>query len=168
MSTPSKTRRTRTFMAVNPFTIWLDLSVQASEMMMASAQVIAHRTSQMMTAGLTPSAEDSTEFALMSSEKTEAAMESFMAMANNMFAFSPLAIAQSLRQMSVVQSDLMQLALSTNPAQAMSRGLKLNKSLTRAGNGASSLSGRAAKMASDGLKPIHSRAVANAKRLAKV
>jgi len=160
-------RRERTFVAANPMALWMDLGAQTSEMMLASFQVIAHRTAQMMSAAIPPSSKDRDEFALMGAEKSEAILESVLAMSNNMFSLSPLAMTQAFRQIAVVQKDMLQLALSSSPSQVMSHGLKLNRSLTRAGNGASAMSGRAARLASDGLKPIHSRALANAKRLAK-
>lgn len=159
--------RKRTFMPANPFSIWLDLATKSSEMMMASAQVITSRTTQMAMSDMPPSDKDSKEFALMSSEKMEAASESFLAMSTSMFSLSPLATAKAFRQMSVMSNDMISLAFSQTPAQAMTRSLKLAGSMNRAGNSASRLGGHAAKMAMEGLHPIHKRAVANAKRLGK-
>jgi hypothetical protein len=49
-----KRSRTR-YLSANPFLICTDLAVKTSEMMLASAQVIVHRTARMALAGPKPS-----------------------------------------------------------------------------------------------------------------
>jgi hypothetical protein len=69
-----KRSRTR-YLSANPFLIWTDLAVKTSEMMLASALVIGHRTARMALAGPKPSVRDRREFTLMGQEKIEAAAE---------------------------------------------------------------------------------------------
>ena len=59
----------------NPFLAWTDLAWKIGEMSMASAQVIAHRTTRMAAAGPIPNASDRQEFRRMGQEKIEAATE---------------------------------------------------------------------------------------------
>jgi len=74
-------KRSRTPSFTNPFLVWTRLAWKTGEMMLASAQVIHHRTGRMAAAGATPSARDRREFALMGQEKLEAGVESAKAMA---------------------------------------------------------------------------------------
>jgi hypothetical protein len=105
------------------FMLWTDLALRTSEMLLASAQVIGHRTGRMATAGPSPNARDRKEFTRMGLEKVAAANESALAMG---------------RQLTTAQ---------------MQAGLKIWTDMLR--------------MSSAGLKPIHSRATANAKRLGR-
>jgi predicted small secreted protein len=70
---------TRTPSFTNTLLVWTRLAWKTGEMMMASAQVIHHRTLRMTAAGATPSARDRPEFALMGQEKLEAGVESAQA-----------------------------------------------------------------------------------------
>lgn len=166
MTTPKKTSLSA--MPVNPFGLWLDLSLKATEMMVASSQVVAHRTGRMMAASIPPSEKDSREFTFMGAEKSEAAMESYMAMMKNMMSINPLTAAKSFQNMSGLSQDMWKLAASQTPGEMMTRGVKLSQSMTRAGKSASAASNKVAKLALDGMKPVHARAVANAKRLGKI
>jgi hypothetical protein len=56
------------------------ISAQTAGLALAVPQVVSHRVTRMMTAGTTPAAHDMREFHLMSSEKTAAFVESWMAM----------------------------------------------------------------------------------------
>src|SRR5450755_4652656 len=49
----------------SPFMLWGDLATKTLEMMLASAQVIGHRTGRMVLAGLAPNARDRHEFAFI-------------------------------------------------------------------------------------------------------
>ena len=63
-----------------PLDLWMRLAFRTSEMLWASTQVIAFRTSGMLRHGSTPSARDRRELILMGREKVEAAAESATAM----------------------------------------------------------------------------------------
>lgn len=154
-------------MPVNPFLLWTNVAMRSSEMMLASAQVVSHRTQRMMNAGVVPSAKDQTEFALMGQEKVEAASESVMAMTHYMMGLNQQMGLKFAEQMFKSSSDLMSLATSTTPAQAISRHSKLMSSLSDCVVQAADMSQSAAELTSRAMKPVHSRAMANAKRLGK-
>jgi len=67
-----------------PFMLWNALAAQTAEMILASAQVIGHRTRRMALAGAAPSARDRREFTLMTREKVEAGAQSIQAMASHL------------------------------------------------------------------------------------
>ena len=91
-----KRSRTRNSFA-NPFLIWTDLALKTGEMMLASAQVIGHRTGRMAAAGPKPSARDRREFTLMGEEKIKAAAESAQAMTAQMMRMNPQLGARALK-----------------------------------------------------------------------
>lgn len=158
---------TRKSAYLNPFSLWTDLAMQTTGMMLASAEVIGHRTSRMAQSSFPPSAKDAAEFTLMGQEKMEAATESMQAATLSMMAFSPFAAMKVFNEMATVQADLFHLATSSSLPMAMSRQQTLGRSWAKAAKSAVSLSDQTANGALDTLKPIHSRATANAKRLGK-
>jgi hypothetical protein len=113
-----------------------------SELALAAPQVVAHRLTRMALAGAQPSARDKREFALMSKEKQAAFQESWTAM--------------GLQAWRVQQ----QMALSLWQA-AWLPGAKARA--PSASQWQSALLG----VLGQGLKPVHRRAVANAKRLGR-
>jgi hypothetical protein len=151
----------------NPFLVWTRLAWKTGEMMLASAQVIHHRTGRMAAAGATPSARDRREFALMGQEKIEAGVESASAMAAQMMMMNPLLGARAVKHMMTGAAAVMSLAASRTAGQAIARRAKLVRTMTQSAATTAQLSGAAARLAQRGLKPIHSRATANAKRLGK-
>lgn len=86
----SKMRRSRTPSFSNPFLVWTHLAWRTSEMMLASAQVLHHRTVRMAAVGVAPSGCDRREFVLMGQEKIEAGVESAGAMAAQKMRMNPL------------------------------------------------------------------------------
>ncbi|MCR6661448.1 MAG: hypothetical protein NVV72_19785 [Asticcacaulis sp.] len=157
----------RTSSYLNPFALWTDLAMQTIGMMLASAEVISHRTTRMANASRPPSAKDAAEFTLMGQEKMEAVTESMQAAGMAMMAFSPFAAMKMFNEMAAVQADIFHLATSSSLPMAISRNQKLGRSMRRAANSVASLSDQTANGALDTLKPIHSRATANARRLGK-
>lgn len=158
---------TRKSSYLNPFALWTDLAMQTTGMMLASAEVISHRTSRMAQSSFPPSAKDAAEFTLMGQEKMEAATESMQAAGLAMMTFSPFAAMKMFNEMAAVQADLFHLATSSSLPMAISRNQKLGHSMRRAANSVASLSDQTANGALNTLKPIHSRATANARRLGK-
>jgi DNA-binding transcriptional regulator YdaS (Cro superfamily) len=61
----------------------------------------------------------------------------------------------------------MSLASSRTPSQLIARQAALARALGQSASSMAQVSGSAAKLAHRGLKPIHSKATANAKRLGK-
>ena len=163
----TRMRRIRTPSFTNPFLAWTRLAWKTGEMMLASAQVIQQRTSRMAAAGTRPSARDRREFALMGQEKIEASVESASAMAAQMMAMNPLLGTWAVKDRMAVAAALTSLAASRTAGQAMARQVKLVRTMTQSAGATAKLSGAAARLAQHGLKPIHSRATANAKRLGR-
>ena len=160
-------KRSRTPSFTNPVLVWTRLAWKTGEMMLASAQVIHHRTGRMVAAGAKPSARDRREFALMGQEKIEAGVESASAIAAQMMTMNPLLGPRAFKHMMAGAAVVMSLAASRTAGQAMARHAKLVRTMTQSAAATAQLSGAAGRLAQRGLKPIHSRAAANAKRLGK-
>lgn len=162
------TRRRTRRAAANPLSAWTNLALKTSEMMLASAQVIGHRTGRMAAAGAIPSARDQKEFALMGQEKIEAVAESTQAIAAQMIRANQQLGTLAFRQLIGGASGFMALAASRTMAQSGRRQAELVRdAVDNSADVASHLSGSIARLADHGLKPIHSRATGNAKRLLK-
>ena len=121
------------------------LATQAAELAFAVPQVVAHRVTRMAIAGPKPSARDRKEFKLMSAEKTAAFQESWSAMAT-----------QAVRANQALTASMMRSFWTPRLG---------GKALT--GNMASQMHNAALGVLGKGLAPVHRKAVANAKRLAK-
>jgi hypothetical protein len=154
-------------MLSNPYTAWAEVAMKTGEMMLASAQVIGHRTGRMASAGASPSLRDRREFSRMGMEKVEAASESAWAMGQHLSAMNAQLGLQAWKDLCDAGSAWMSLASSKNVSQAVQRQARLVQSVSQSAASASKVSDVAARMASRGLKPIHSRATANAKRLGR-
>jgi hypothetical protein len=150
-----------------PFMLWSDLATRTLEMMLASAEVIGHRTGRMALAGLSPSARDRREFALMGQEKIEAGVQSAQAMAAHMMTMSQPRGALAFRHMLRNSAAFMSLASSRTPSQLIARQAALARTLGQSALSMADVSKGATKLAHRGLKPIHAKATANAKRLGK-
>jgi hypothetical protein len=144
-----------------------DLAAKTLEMMLASAQVIGHRTGRIALAGAAPNARDRREFALMGQEKIEAGAQSARAMVAHMMSttqpWGVFAFHQLLRN----SAAFMSLASSRTPSQLIARQAALGRALGRSAISMADVSKNATKLAHRGLKPIHAKATANAKRLGK-
>jgi hypothetical protein len=152
----------------NFFKLWLDVALDTSEMMTASAQVISHRTTRMAQAGLVPDARDQKEFHLMKQEKVEAATESIYAMALPLVSMNQEIGMLALNQTMKAATNMIALATSVTPLQSSQRQAKLiNDTIAGTVTAGQKLSDSVAKVAGKGLKPIGSRAKANAKRLGR-
>jgi hypothetical protein len=147
-----------------PFRIWADYALKVGELTLASSQVIAQR-SRLLLSGAAPTAADQRELALMSQEKYGAAAESAQAMAFGYMSIAPQMAMLAFRQMAggFVPFTTM---LTLNPFQLWSRQANAaSGSFARSAAAANQVSRSVEKIASRGLKPIHKRAVANARRL---
>jgi hypothetical protein len=150
-----------------PFTLWSDLATKTMEMTLASAQVILHRTGRIALAGPVPNARDRREIALMGQEKIEAGVQSAQAMAEHMMAMSQPLGALAFRHILRSSTALLSLASSRTPSQLIARQAALARALGQSAVSMADVSKSAAKLARRGLKPIHAKATANAKRLRK-
>jgi hypothetical protein len=151
----------------NPFSVWTDLAVKTYEMMVASAEVIGHRTGRMAAAGPIPNASDQREFALMGQEKIEAASESARAMAEFVMTLNRQLGAQAFSQMLTGSTAMISLAASSSVGQSIERQGELVRTMTESAIAASQLPNSAGLLAHSAVTPIHSRTKANAKRLGK-
>ena len=124
------------------------LAQQTIALSMAAPLVVAHRVGRMATAGSNPSARDCKEFKLMSAEKTAAFNESWAAMG--------LAAMKAQQQMAAS----MWRAAAVAPWSMAKPG-----SLLPSGN---TLARHALQVMSQGMAPVHRRAVGNAKRLGRI
>jgi len=160
--------RPRHPIATLPFMLWNDLALRTGEMLVASAQVIGHRTQRIATAGHSPSQRDRREFTRMGIEKVEAASESVWAMGRHLTTLNAELGTRAWKDWMAAGNAWMSLAASRSVPQAIARQGKLLRTVSASTASASTLSGAAARMTKQGLAPIHSRATANAKRLARI
>ena len=121
------------------------LATQAIELSLAAPQVVTHRVLRMASVGMKPTARDRQELLLMGSEKVIAFYQSWMAMWLQTYR-AQIQLAQSLAAAAFVPVGR--------------RGRRTRSALRR-------LPKAAAQVMSAGLAPVHSKAVANAKRLSR-
>ena len=151
----------------DPLLQWSELANQATEMMLASAQVISHRTGRMATAGPAPSADDLDEFSLMTQEKFEAATESSLSVAAHCLQLNQQLWTQMLAQMQDAMTAMVSAATSSNLAESMTHQATLITAMSPSVDAHTQLSNAAADLTRRALDPIHARATANAERLAR-
>ena len=151
----------------DPLLQWSELANQATEMMLASAQVISHRTGRMATAGPAPSADDLDEFSLMTQEKFEAATESSLSVAAHCLQLNQQLWTQMLAQMQDAMRAMVSAATSSNLAESMTHQATLITAMSPSVDAHTQLSNAAADLTRRALDPIHARATANAERLAR-
>lgn len=154
---------------LNPFQVWTAYALKTSEMLLASAQVIGHRSARIAAAGAIPNARDRREFTLMGQEKVEAAAESAFAIGMRMMAVNQQIGTMLLKQW--IQGSGRAFALAMQPALVLSgrrQAQLLRTAMLNSGALAAKLGNSAAQTAQHGLKPIHARATANARRLRKI
>lgn len=160
--------RSSFFPSANPFMLWSTLAFKTWEMMLASAQVIGHRTGRMALAGPAPNARDRREFHRMGQEKIEAAAESLQAMALRMFSFNQQIGLMAWRQFMTGWTTFASLASSRTLPQTIKLQNDLwHNTMSHANSAVTHFGDALAKTIHKGLTPIHSRATANARRLAR-
>jgi hypothetical protein len=153
--------------AGNPLLAWSNLAWKFGEMSMASAQVIAHRTTRMAAAGSRPSARDKKEFTRMGQEKFDAAAESAQAVGAQLLALNLQFGARVFRHMVTGGAAMLSLAASRDAGQFVARQAKLAQVVGQSAATAAEMSHSTVRLATRGMKPIHARATANARRLNK-
>jgi hypothetical protein len=121
------------------------LATQAAELAVATPQVMAHRLMRMALAGHTPSARDRREFERMGAEKMAAFQESWVAM------WAETLRANQQMSLSLMNSFWFPWAAAAPASRA----------------GTALLQRAALGVLGQGLEPVHRRAVANARRLAR-
>ncbi len=154
-------RNIRSHVSVNYSRIWFDLVFSTAEMMWASAYVIAYRVGRMLIAGVTPGARDQREFTLMGQEKLEAAADSATAMTVYLTTMSSQLWAQLIEQWLETTKAM---ASSGTAFKALGHQDLIVRNMVKSRDTASRLSLSGVALAQHGLKPIHARATANARR----
>ncbi len=149
----------------NPLMLWVDVALKTQEMLLSSSSVIQIRTERMARAGLTPSEDDLVEFQLMGQEKLAAASESGTAIVNQMHTTGYALLNRSVRHWLSGATAWAGLATSVTPAQAAVHSHELFNAGHRAIATATQVSSASARVVQRGLKPIHAKATANARRL---
>jgi len=152
----------------NPLVQWFDLAFKTHEMLLSSGSVIRMRTERIAKAGLTPSAADLAEFQLMGQEKLAAASEAGIAMAKQWHSSHFSLASRVLQQWVQGTTAFFLLAGSVTPAQAAAHGDAFVQSAAGTVDAASQLPAIAARIAREGLEPIHAAATSNARRLAEL
>ena len=145
--------------------LWTDLALKTGEMLAASAQVIGVRTGRMAAAGPLPSARDQREFALMGQEKFDAACASAVAMGCQWLTVGNGWVLQVWRDLIEAGNAMHSLVASRTAQQSIDRQAELGRALARSAASASHFGTAGARIAHQGLKPIHATATANARRL---
>lgn len=152
----------------DPLTQWFELALKTHEMLLSSGSVIRMRTERIAKAGLVPSADDLAEFQLMGQEKLAAASESGLAMARQWHS-SHLSLANRvLQQWLQSTTAFFSLAGSVTPAQAAANSDAFVQSAASTVDAASRFPDIAARIAHDGLEPIHAAATSNERRLSEL
>lgn len=121
------------------------LVTQLAELSFAAPQVVAHRVARMAQAGPTPSSRDQKEFQLMVSEKTTAFSQAWSAMA--------LQAAAANHALALSFFKSFRLPFGHKPPSAAAAASQIQRAAT--------------SVLSKGVAPVHRKAVANAKRLAR-
>ncbi|GLK49381.1 hypothetical protein GCM10017620_23540 [Brevundimonas intermedia] len=139
-----------------------------AELLSASAEVIAARTT-LMAQGLTdPKGQDPVELALMSSEKTEAMAASAAALTASAGAVGERLSRDALDEGARALHAATEIAGAHTPAEAAQAQLRYALGWwSRAAGQAQTLTAELTQAHTDALTPIHKTAVANAKRLRK-
>lgn len=168
MSRSPAFRRRAPSASQHPLLAWSGLAWKTTEMLLASAQVIAHRTARMAAAGPNPSARDRSEFLRMGQEKLEAAIECSQAVATHGWSHQ-LASATSLwHSMMQLGFDLALFSTSRSPLEAWQRQLKLAQRVQAAAAAHDDLARSAAAVSHRALAPLHRRTKGNVRRLSRV
>jgi hypothetical protein len=148
-----------------PFHIWANYAWKVGELTLASSQVVSQRSCLLLRSGGAPTVADQRELTLMSQEKYAAAAESAQAMALGYMNLAPQMAMLAFRQMLGGLIPLTTfMTLHTFPLLSR-QSRTAYESFARSTTAANQVSRSIEKIASRGLKPIHARARANAKRL---
>ena len=157
--------RARGWAGRSAWSSWLELGKTYAQMSTAAAQVVAHRTPRIVAAAGNPNARDRREFALMGREKLDAAAHSAYAVGSKLWRLNYRSGTQMWLAMLTASTDMLSLAASRTPSQVAARQAKLARTLRGAAPSAASVSTVTASLMRAALKPAHSRATQNAKRL---
>jgi hypothetical protein len=144
---------------------WIDVAMRYAEMTTAASQVVVHRTRRIVAAGANPDTRDRHEFSRMHQEKIDAATLSAQAVGAELMRINYRLGAQAWLAMLTATTDMLSLAGSRTPSQAVARQAKLIRTLRRYAPTPASVSSATASLTRAAMKPVHVRATRNARRL---
>lgn len=150
----------------NPLMLWLDVALTTQEMFVSSGTVIQARTQRMAQAGLSPTPEDIAEFQLMGHEKLDAVTEAGAAIANQLHSTHFGLMNRAALDWVAGAEAMLGLGTSASPDQFATHADALAQASTRGAATLSQLASAGARIAKQGLKPLHAKARSNAQRLA--
>jgi hypothetical protein len=150
-----------------PFAALLALTTTTAELLLASGQVIGHRTGRMLKTG-PATADDRREFELMASEKIEAVVDSSKSMVSRWMTMWNDMAGRMYSAQQDVAAALSSLASSRTPDEAAVHQMTLSNTVSDFSMSPVQFASDAIKLFGGGLAPFHSTALANAKRLGDV
>jgi len=155
--------------SANPFLLWSTFGLKMLQMSTAAAQVIALRTTRMAAHGPNPSAADRREMHRMGAEKVDAFSRAGATLATGAMPLLFDTATQAWRTSFDLWAASMRLAGSRTPSQTLARQRQFADKLVRGASGSAhgATSAASARLAHRTLAPVHHKATANAKRLAK-
>ena len=151
----------------NPFMMFTDWTFKCMEMIMDSANVVSQRAGLASIASPITNDDYRTELSLMFQEKIDASEESVQAVMAYIMTWNQQLGAQSFKHLMALATAM---SLPTNGQTLGQSLLDQVKFFTIMGESAimtTKLSDNVINLAQRGLKPFHSRVMANAKRLAQ-
>ena len=153
----------------NPFLPWSAFGLKMLQMSTAAAQVIAMRTTRMAAHGANPNAADRRELHRMGAEKVDAFTRAGTTLATGAMPLLLGMAMQAWRTWFELWAASARLGASRSIPQTMARQHKLAGTLMRgaAAAGHGTTSAATARLAHRALGPVHRKATANAKRLAR-
>ncbi|MFL6681288.1 MAG: polyhydroxyalkanoate granule-associated phasin [Burkholderiaceae bacterium] len=153
----------------NPFLPWSTFGLKMLQMSTAAAQVIAMRTARMAAHGPNPNAADRRELHRMGAEKVDAFTRAGTTLATGAMPLLFGMAMQAWRTWFDLWAASTRLDPSRSILQTIARQQQLAGALVRgaAAAGHATTSAATARLAHRALGPVHRKATANAKRLAK-
>lgn len=152
----------------NPYLAWSRLAWETGEMLVAASQVICYRTQRIATAGAIPDARDRREFVLMGQEKIDAATASLQAVALQVLVMNTKLAALTVSQSINGANGFLSAWVRTDTrSAAQAHAALLSDALKASARLASRFSDSMPRVVRGGLRPFHSRATGNARRLSK-
>jgi hypothetical protein len=158
-------RRAASTAGWNALWSWIDVAMRYAEMTAAASQVVAHRTRRIVAAGANPNTRDRREFSLMRQEKIDATTLSAQMVGTELMRINYRLGAQAWLNMLRATTNMLSLAASRTPSQAVARQARLARTLRRSAPTLASASSATASLTRAAMKPVHVRATRNAKRL---
>jgi hypothetical protein len=154
----------------NPFaTPFAELMIKSSEIMLASGQTVFYRT--LMMAGANAAAltdVERREFTRMYTEKLQAAMECGQIMASEMVRLNQQFAMMAWTQFLGGGMAMASLTTGRNPAGTIAAQNRfMNNAAKQVGDATQKIATAVARAAAKGLKPVHTTASANARRLGR-